>query len=114
MSNQQEEIAGQWTYLKPPGGPCVVEFRSGDSYSAPKVYGPFVTVEQAEHWMDEQFRCGFHGSFSVVSLRTPNRVRGYDDWWLPEHLWPEEWHEEDHPSTAWFQAEYSTDRTGDK
>jgi hypothetical protein len=66
-------------------GPCFVSVaHRGSNYIDEYCYGPFANGEEAVAWMDKQFVQGFRGDFHVTQLRTPNRERTYDDWWLSD------------------------------
>lgn len=66
-------------------GPCFVSVPHNRSlYIDDYCYGPFANGVEAVAWMDAQFEQGFRGTFHVTPLRTPDRERTYDDWWLSD------------------------------
>lgn len=80
-------------------GPCVVHLHGP---SMENTYGPFESGQQAMTWMNEQIENGHVRSFSVEPLRTPYRVRDYDDWWAGA------WHQvtiadQEFPKEPWFK-----------
>lgn len=83
-------------------GPCFVAVsHARATYIDDYCYGPFQSGKDAKVWMDAQFESGFRGNFHIVQLRTPNRERSYDDWWLAD----------EYKSPEFFRLEYP-DYTG--
>ena len=78
-------------------GPCFVSVpHTRSTYIDDYCYGPFANGLEAIAWMDAQFESGFRGNFHVTQLRTPDRERTYDDWWLSD----------EHKDSTFFRLEY--------
>lgn len=78
-------------------GQCVLYLTQPDGDR--HYYGAFSNGLEALAWIDKQYeesQC--RGSFAVIRLRTPDRVRTSGDWYAPDRLLTEEE----------FNAEYPT------
>lgn len=70
-------------------GACIVYVSQPDGER--HYYGVFASGVEATEWMDRQYDEGqFTGSFFVIRLRTPDRVRSHHDWYCPERLLTDE------------------------
>lgn len=79
-------------------GPCFASIsHSGSLGTADYSYGPFASGEDVIAWMDDQYKKGFRGRFNVTQLRTPDRERTYDDWWLSDVYKDEKFFELEYP-----------------
>jgi hypothetical protein len=66
------------------GCPCFVTLHLGNTAGDEnKHYGPFASAGDAVEWIAQQSP---HCSFSIASLRTPNKERGQMDFFLPTRI----------------------------